>query len=53
MKKVIYVLLIAVLTTSCAVVRPEEAAMKQKFGDLQDKVVLKGPYGSTHSRLGL
>ncbi len=42
MKKVIYLLLIAVLTMSCAVVRPGEAAMKQKFGNLEDKVTTQG-----------
>ena len=42
MKRVIYVLIIAVLTMSCAVVRPGEAAMKQKFGNLEDKVTTQG-----------
>jgi len=42
MKNVIYVLLIALLTMSCAVVRPGEAAMKQRFGDLENKVTTEG-----------
>jgi regulator of protease activity HflC (stomatin/prohibitin superfamily) len=42
MKTIINLLLIAVLTSSCAVVRPGEAAMKQKLGELDDKVTTQG-----------
>jgi len=42
MKTIIYLLLIAVFTTSCAVVRPGEAAMKQRLGELEDNVTTEG-----------
>jgi regulator of protease activity HflC (stomatin/prohibitin superfamily) len=42
MKKIIYFAAIAVLTMSCAVVRPGEAAMRQQLGNLEDTVTTQG-----------
>lgn len=42
MKTLFYLFAIALFTASCAVVRPGEAAMKQKLGDLEDKVTTQG-----------
>jgi len=42
MKKLFVLLTAAVLTTSCAVVRPGEAGVKQRLGKLDDKVVTQG-----------
>ncbi len=42
MKTIIYFLMISVLISSCAVVRPGEAAMKQRLGELDDKVTTEG-----------
>lgn len=42
MKTLFYLLAIALFTTNCAVVRPGEAAMKQKLGDLEDNVTTQG-----------
>lgn len=42
MKTIFYLLIISVIISSCAVVRPGEAAMKQRLGDLEDKVTTEG-----------
>lgn len=42
MKAIFYLLTVSVLISSCAVVRPGEAAMKQRLGELEDKVTTEG-----------
>lgn len=42
MKNLIYLLALSLLTTSCAVIRPGEAGIKQKLGKLDDKVTTQG-----------
>jgi len=42
MRNLITLSLLILLTVSCAVVRPGEAAMKQKLGELDNNVTTKG-----------
>lgn len=42
MKNLFYLLALLLLTTSCAVIRPGEAGIKQKLGKLDDKVTTQG-----------